>query len=315
MAANDPCALRAAGPTGVGLGLRWEFLDDLLARIDNAADHPELDELPFFEVAPENYMRRGGSIPEALDRVAERYRLVSHGLAMSLGGTDPFPADYMRELERFLTQVETPWHSDHLCFSGTDGRSLHDLLPLPITRAVGAHVAARVREARDRLERPLAIENISYYLRVGEAEMPEPAFINHILREADCGLLLDVNNVYVNSRNFDFDAREFIDALDLDRVVQMHVAGHEHFDDDGLIVDTHGADVIEPVYQLLRFAVERVGPVAVVLERDNRLPPLDTLLAERRRLDQAYQQGIETFEQRLRPAVDAPRTGQEDHAG
>jgi uncharacterized protein len=271
--------------TGVGLGLRWSFLDDLLARLESVA-------VPFWEISPENYMRRGGYIPTSLEKVAARSPIITHGLQMSLGGTDPFEEKYFREVRELLGEVKTPWHSDHLCFCGVDGRILHDLLPMPQTEAAARHVAARVREARDRLGVPMAVENISFYLKLGAPDMPEVEFVSRVLDEADCGMLLDVNNVYVNAQNHGFDPRAWIDQIDLDRVWQIHVAGHEYRPADDLIVDTHGADVIDPVLDLLAHTIERKGPVAVILERDNEVPPLDALLAERERVSRAYERGL-----------------------
>jgi hypothetical protein len=283
-----PRDTRAKGPRGVGLGLRWDFLDELMARLDD----PTFEPPPFFEISPENYLRRGGYIPEALDAVAERVPLLTHGLQMSIGGTDAFDAGYFRWLRALLERYEPPFHSDHLCFCGTDGRILHDLLPLPRTEAAALHTALRLREAADRLGLPMAIENISYYLELGVSEMSEAAFVSRVLEEADCGLLLDVNNVYVNSLNHGFDARAWLEQIDLSRVVQLHVAGHEHRPDDGLVVDTHGAEVCDPVVDLLGWVIARTGPLPVVLERDNLVPPLDELLAERARLDAAYQRAL-----------------------
>jgi uncharacterized protein (UPF0276 family) len=281
---------------GVGLGLRWEFLDDLLERIELGRISRE--DLPFFEFAPENYLRRGGFIPEALDRVRAAFPLVSHGLHLSLGSVSPFPSDYLEHLRRMLAHVAAPWHSDHLCFSGTDERSLHDLLPLPQTEGAALHVAKRVREARERLERPMAIENISWYTRVGETQLDETAFISLILEEADCGMLLDVNNVFVNATNHGFDAKAWIDRIDPSRVWQLHVAGHEWRPSEELIIDTHGAPVVDPVVELLCYTVARTGPVSVVLERDSNIGSLDALLEERRRLQAAYDDGLAQYRTR-----------------
>jgi len=288
---------------GVGIGLRWEFLDDLLERVDQG--RLGAAEIPFFEVAPENYMRRGGYIPESLAFVAARFPIVSHGLHMSLGSVEPYRGDYFAELRAFLHRFELPWHSDHLCFSGVDGRALHDLLPLPLTEAAALHAAARVREARDRLELPMAIENISWYLQLGAADISETDFVSLVLEEADCGMLLDVNNVYVNSQNHGFDAKTWIDRIDLSRVWQLHVAGHEFRPADGFIIDTHGSDVIDPVYDLLRHTVARKGPVAVILERDSNIVDLDALIAERTLLQQAYDGGLADYER----GAPAPKHG------
>lgn len=279
---------------GVGLGLRWEFIDELLQRLE--LGRISTKDVPFFEFAPENYLRRGGFIPQALERIGQAFPLISHGLQLSLGSVAPFPAEFLLELKDFLRQAKAPWHSDHLCFSGVDGRSLHDLLPLPQTEGAALHVAGRIREARERLELPMAIENISWYLRAGAAELDEVEFISLILDEADCGMLLDVNNVYVNAQNHGFDARAWLDRIDMSHVWQLHVAGHEWRPSEGLFIDTHGKDVLEPVYDLLRHTVSRKGPVAVVLERDANITELDDLLAERARLQAAYDEGIAAFD-------------------
>ena len=295
---------RAEGLVGVGIGLRWEFLDTLLQRLDETAGRPKL---PFFEVSPENYMRRGGYIPESLERVAQHYPLISHGLAMNFGGTARYDDAYFRSLGAFLARFPSPWHSDHLCFGGSGGRALHDLLPLPHTRVAVAHTAARVREAQDRLGLPLAIENISYYAHLGQPEMREQQFVAEVLEAADCKLLLDVNNVYVNSLNHGFDAKAWLSAVDMSRVTQLHVAGHDHHPEDDLYIDTHGAPVCDPVIELLTWVVARTGPVAVVLERDNAVPALDVLLAERERLQQAYDRGIQRYRASRRDVSPAPR--------
>src|SRR5262249_1158891 len=158
--------------------------------------------------APENYMRRGGRFPAALAACAERWSIVTHGLAMSLGGTDPLDRAYLRTLAGFVADVRTPWHSDHLCFGSVNGAALHDLMPLPFTGEAVRHVAARVRAARDALSVPMAVENISYYAHPGAAEMDEGQFVVEVCREADCSLMLDVNNIYVNGKNHGFDPRE-----------------------------------------------------------------------------------------------------------
>lgn len=258
---------------GVGLGLRWEFVDELLARL------PEID---FLEVSPENYMGRGGYYRSALSRAAERYPIVTHGLTMSLGGFDPLGDAYLEGVRRFIQEVKSPWHSDHLCFGSVDGRILHDLLPLAFTPSTVERVADRVKEAQDRLGVPMAVENISFYMHPGKAEMPEAEFVARVCDRADCKLMLDVNNAWVNATNFGFDVDAWMRTVPLERVVQMHVAGHEWFDDEGgrLIVDTHGADVCDPVLALLERVLVKTGPVPVLLERDMNVPSLDELLRE-----------------------------------
>jgi hypothetical protein len=282
---------------GVGLGLRFELLDEVLDLID--AGDPRLDRIAFFEISPENAMRRGGYVPAAVDRVRARFPFLTHGLMMSLGGLDPFDDAYLRELKRYVDRLAPPFHSEHLCFSGTDGRILHDLLPLPVSRAAARHAAARAREARDRLERPLALENITHYFMPGGfgpgGALDEAAFIADVVEESGSGLLLDVNNVYVNAQNYGFDALAFLERLPLGRVAQIHVAGHQYDAEDGLLIDTHGADVVDPMLDLLSWTVARTGPVPVLLERDHEVPPLAELLVELGRVEAAYQRGLAAF--------------------
>lgn len=281
---------------GVGLGLRFESIDEILERLDRG--DAELDRVAFFEVSPENAMRRGGWLPAAVDRVRERFPVLSHGLMMSLGGLDPFDDAYFRELRRYVARIGAPFHSDHLCFSGTDGRILHDLLPVPVSRTAARHAVARIREARDRLGVAFAIENITHYLLLGDgpsqraSALDEAAFIADVVQESAAGLLLDVNNVHVNAQNYGFDAVAFLELLPLDRVVEIHVAGHEHDEEDGMLIDTHGADMIDPVLDLLTWAVARTGPVPVLLERDHQVPDVAGLLAELARAEAAYQRGL-----------------------
>jgi uncharacterized protein (UPF0276 family) len=284
--------MHGGGYHGVGLGLRRENLDELLQLLEE--DDPRLGVISFVEVSPENFMRRGGFMPAAVDQVRERFPVLSHGLMMSPGGVDPFDDAYFAELRRYLTRVGAPFHSDHLSFSGTGGRILHDLLPVPVSRASARHLSARTREARDRLELPFALENITHYLVPGEMDRArdEADFIADILEEADAGLLLDVNNAYVNAKNYGFEPVGFLERLPLGRVVEIHVAGHEYFAEDELIIDTHGAPVVDPVLDLLAWAVARTGPVPVLLERDHAVPPMAELLAELVTIEAAYERGL-----------------------
>jgi len=259
--------------------LRWDFLEEVLER-------SEVD-VAFFEVSPENYMRRGGFYPAALERIADRYPIITHGLTLSLGAIEPPAEDYLTDLTTEVRRLRSPWHSDHLCFSTSGGRVLHDLLPLKRCSENVRRVADRVRRVEDRLGVPMAIENITWYAEAGRSEMPEAEFIAAVLDAADCGLLLDVNNVWVNAQNHGFEARAFLQALPLERVIQIHVAGHAR-DRSGLILDTHGDKVIDPVIELLAWTLERTGPLPVLLERDNFVPPLDELLAEVRALAAVY---------------------------
>jgi uncharacterized protein (UPF0276 family) len=286
---------------GVGLGLRWEFLDDLLERT-RAGERLPID---FLEISPENYMERGGHQPAALEELAARFPIVTHGLTMSLGGVDPLDEKYLRDVAAFVHRVGSPWHSDHVCFGSVDGRVLHDLLPVPFKHASVTRLADRIRRAQDALGVPLAVENVSYYWHPGRAEMGEAEFLSRVCEAAGCGLMLDVNNAFVNATNFGFDVDAWMRAAPLERVVQIHVAGHEWFAVDArglgepraphapgaMIVDTHGADVPDPVLSLLGRVLERTGPVPIVLERDQNVPDLDVLLEELGRIRERGETG------------------------
>ncbi|MGH7283203.1 MAG: DUF692 domain-containing protein, partial [Polyangiaceae bacterium] len=261
---------------GVGLGLRWEFLDELVEKMPASVD--------FLEIAPENYIGRGGHVRAQLAKLAARYPILTHGLTMSLAGTEPIRADYMHNLREFLGEMKTPWHSDHLCFSVSGGRVLHDLLPPRMTLASAARTADRVKRAQDELGITMAVENISFYMPKGEDELDEPDFVAEVCARADCGLMLDVNNVYVNSVNFGFDPAWWLSRVPLERVVQMHVAGGEWIEDiEGAprtLIDSHGTDVPDPVLDLFRHARKHTPHVPVVVERDQDIPPLAGLLKE-----------------------------------
>jgi len=264
---------------GVGLGLRWEFLDEVL-------EGPPLD-IAFFEVSPENYLRRGGYYPAALERIGERYPLVTHGLTLSLGSADdPDPA-FVRDLCTELDRLRTPWHSDHLSFTSAGDTMLHDLVPVPFDRASVGRVADRVRRLSDAFRRPLALENITYYAHLGSGEFSEAEFVSRVVEASGAPLLLDVNNVFVNSMNFGFDPERHLAELPLDRVIEIHVAGHSK-QPSGLVLDTHGTPVATRVMELLEWTLERTGPVPVLLERDNDVPDLGVLLEELRVLKSVY---------------------------
>jgi uncharacterized protein (UPF0276 family) len=272
-----------------------------------------LDELPplaLLEVSPENYIQRGGYHAESLAYLAEHYPIVSHGLTLSIGGVERLDMPYLRELARFVASVGSPWHSDHLCFGSVDGRVLHDLLPIGFTEAVARRVADRVRAVEDALGVPFALENISYYVHAGEKQMSEAEFIATVCDAADCGLMLDVNNAYVNATNFGFDLETWMRTVPLGRVVQVHLAGHDWFtergellsraDDierarrsrDALIVDTHGASVADPVMDLFASVIARTGPVPVVLERDQDIPPLPVLMEEVAKIERVMNEAL-----------------------
>ena len=291
-------------PTGVGLGLRWAFLEPIVR-----ADQPV--GIPFFEVSPENYMRRGDRIPSALEQVFQRTPVVTHGLMLNIGSTDPLDRAYLDQLRDFLRHVGAKYHSDHLCWSGGRGRILHDLLPLPLDQRLVHHVADRIRRVQDHLGVPMAMENISYYYSP-RAGMPEADFIRAVVETADCGLMLDVNNLWVNAQNHGFDPWAYLDALPLERVVQMHVAGGERRAQmDDLVIDTHGADVEPTVRELMAAVVERIGAVPVVYERDHNIPPLAELVRQVAELGTVYEAALArhpSARERLQPQPPARAT-------
>jgi hypothetical protein len=254
---------------GIGVGLRLPHVDHILEH------HPRVD---WFEIISENYMAPGGRPKINLDRALERYRLVQHGVSLSIGGTAPLDRDYLQQLRDLVRRTGTPWVSDHLCWTGAGGVDLHDLLPLPYTAEAVRHVAARAREVQDFLETPLVLENVSSYLTYTTSEMTEWAFLSAVAEEADCGILLDLNNIYVSSYNHGFDAAAYVDGVPHRRVVQMHLAGHTNY--GKYIIDTHSDHVIDAVWDLYRRALRRTGPVSTLIEWDEDIPPFETLLAE-----------------------------------
>ncbi len=285
-------------PTGVGLGLRAAFIERIHA---GEAD----GKLAFLEVCPENYMHRGGRAPRRFEAIAERIPIITHGLMMSLGSLDPLDEHYLAELRGFISRHGTAWHSDHLCFSGHAGALLHDLLPVPMNTSSAIRVAERILRAQDSIGKPLAIENISYYLPMGAAAASEAEFMTEVCERADCGLLLDVNNVFVNSNNFGFDPRAMVAAYPLERVVQMHVAGHTRWERFDMWLDDHGATAEPTVHELMAYVVERTGPVPVLLERDKQIPTLDELLVEVAALQASYDEALARWQDSVQPLREA----------
>ncbi|MDX1573954.1 MAG: DUF692 domain-containing protein [Methylophaga sp.] len=258
------------GPVqGAGLGLRRSFMDDLIA-VDNAP-------VDFLEIAPENWLEMGGRLGKKLRFFTERYPMLCHGLSLSIGGPAPLDENFVKRLKHFLDEHQVRLYSEHLSYCGDDGH-LYDLMPIPFTEQAAHYVAERIQRVQDILQRRLIIENVSYYAAPGQ-ELDELDFVNAIMQEADCELLLDVNNVYVNSINHHYDAKAYIDAIDSDRIAYMHIAGHFNEAED-LIVDTHGAAVIDPVWDLLQHSYARHGVRPTMLERDFNIPDLQTLFSE-----------------------------------
>lgn len=258
----------------VGLGFRRELIPELKTSVPAGID--------FFEIAPENWIDVGGARSRDLRMFTERYPFVCHGLSLSIGSPAPLDESLLRKVRGFLDQHQIPLYTEHLSYCSDDGY-LYDLLPIPFTEEAVKYVAARIRRAQDILERRIAMENASFYLQAPIAEMNEADFIRSVLAEADCHLHLDVNNVYVNSVNHAYDPVEFIRSMPTDRIVYMHMAGH-HKEAEDLIIDTHGADVIDPVWRLLDQTYDVHGVVPTLLERDFNIPPLSELMHEVRRI-------------------------------
>jgi len=254
---------------GIGVGLRTVHYDYLL-------EHwPSVD---WFEILSENYMQTAGRPLYFLDQIAEKYPVVMHGVSMSIGSTDPIDMSYLAELKALRQRTRAAWISDHLCWTGVAGRNTHDLLPMPYTDEALSHTAVRIRQVQDFLEAPLLLENPSSYVEFAGSTMTEWEFLARLAKEADCGLLLDVNNVLVSARNHQFDPLAYLDALPFDRVGQMHVAGHT--DHGTHIVDTHIGPVVEPVWELAREAWRRAPGTPILLEWDAEIPPFEEVHRE-----------------------------------
>ena len=255
--------------SGFGLGLRPKHYQAILR------SRPRVD---WFEALSENYMIPGGRPLHYLDRIREHYPVVLHGVSLSIGSTDRLDRAYLAELKALAARIEPAWISDHLCWTGVAGRNLHDLMPLPYTEEALRHVARRVREVQDVLGRRILLENVSSYVDYRSSAMTEWDFLAALAESADCDILLDVNNIYVSAFNHGFEALAFLDAMPARRVRQIHLAGHDNCGD--IIIDTHDAKVIGPVWDLYAEAIRRFGPVPTMIERDDRIPPLGSLLRE-----------------------------------
>ena len=257
---------------GHGVGLRREHYERVLSaptRID------------WFEVISENFMVKGGRPLHVLEGVRRDYPVVLHGVSLSIGSSDPLDASYLDALAGLARRIEPAWVSDHLCWTGVGGHNAHDLLPLPYTEEALSHVVARVERVQERLGRRIALENVSTYLRFADTGLPEWEFLAEVARRADCGILLDVNNVFVSARNHGFDAGKYLDAIPPERVWQIHLAGHS--DRGTHLLDTHSRPVCDEVWELYRAATRRVGAVASLVEWDDDIPEWDELEAESER--------------------------------
>jgi len=271
---------------GVGLGLRREMLGELQEQLPDAVD--------FWEVAPENWIPLGGKYQKTLSGFTRNSTFVTHGLSLSIGSPDSLDLNFVKEVKHFLDEHQITHYSDHLSYCSGNGH-MYDLMPIPFTQEAVKHVVERVKQVQDIIERPMILENVSYYAAPGQ-QMTEIEFTNAILEQADCLLLLDVNNIYVNSINHNYDALDFLSALPTKRIAYGHIAGHYNEAED-LIVDTHGADVVEPVWKLLEKAYEIHGVFPTLLERDFNIPPIAELLKEVDRI-RAIQERFSTAEQR-----------------
>ena len=254
---------------GFGLGLRPEHYEDILEQ------KPSID---WFEILTENYLIPGGKPLYYLDKIRQDYPVVMHGVSLSIGSTDPLDRSYLKELKALAERAEPVWISDHLCWTGVNGLNMHDLLPMPYTSEAIAHIVSRIKEVQDYLGRQILIENVSSYLTYIQSEISEWEFISEIVKQADCYILLDVNNIYVSSINHGFNALDYINAMAAERVVQIHLAGHSNH--GNYIIDTHDAPIIEPVWELYAKTIAKFGQVSTMIERDDNIPPLAELLLE-----------------------------------
>ena len=255
--------------SGAGLGLRRSFMDEFMT-----LDHKPAD---FLEVAPENWMNLGGALGKKFSQVVERYPMVCHGLSLSIGSPAPLDEHFLIQLKKFLDTHNIACYSEHLSYCSDDGH-LYDLMPIPFTEEAVIHTAKRIQRVQDILERRIVMENVSYYAAPGQ-EITEIDFLNAVVEQADCDLLLDVNNIYVNSINHNYDAESYMKSVDSKRIAYIHIAGHYDEADD-LKVDTHGADIIDPVWQLLEKTYQYHGVVPTLLERDFNIPSVSALIEE-----------------------------------
>jgi len=258
---------------GFGLGLRTQHYQEILEQ------RPQVD---WFEALTENYLVPGGKPLYYLEQVRAHYPVVLHGVSLSIGSTDELDQQYLARLKALATRIEPVWISDHLCWTGLDGRNLHDLLPLPYTEEAVRHVSERILKVQEFLGRRLLIENVSSYVTYTDSRMSEWEFLTAVLERADCLMLLDVNNIYVSAFNHDFDALDYLRGIPVGRVQQIHLAGHRNHGE--YIIDTHDEPIIDPVWELYAAACRRFGSVSTMIERDDNIPPLADLLEE---LDQA----------------------------
>jgi uncharacterized protein (UPF0276 family) len=254
---------------GFGLGLRRDHYSTIIS------ENPPVD---WFEIVTENYLVPGGKPHYFLDKIREKYPLVMHGVSMSIGSIDPLDMDYLKQVKTLANKIKPHWISDHLCWTGINGKNIHDLLPLPYTEEAIQHVVERIQKIQDFLGQQILIENVSSYLTYQQSGMTEWDFITEISKRADCFILLDVNNIYVSSVNHAFDPIDYIKAIPKERVYQIHLAGHSNM--GNYIIDTHDNDVVDEVWKLYASTLRLIGNVSTMIERDDNIPPLANLLNE-----------------------------------
>lgn len=274
---------------GGGAGLRHEHFQEVIDK-----------KPPFrwFEIIAEDFIGYGGYIKECITEIRKTYPIIPHGVDLSIGSTDELNINHLQNLQKFLDQIEAPWMSDHLCFTMVDHTNLVDLIPLPFTQEAVDHVVSRVRRTQEIIARPFLLENVTRYITVSDREMPEHEFITRIIEGANCGLLLDVTNVYLNSKFHGYDAWEFIRSLPLERVGQIHLAGWENKDN---VIDSHDAPVPPEVWELFEKVISRIGPTSVLVEWDKEIPPVERLLAETQMADEILiRHGFESQNEKLR---------------
>ena len=254
---------------GVGIGLRVPHYSHILSK------KPVVG---WFEIISENYMVDGGRPLHILDQILEQYQVIQHGVSMYFGSAEPLNREHLKRLKTLVRRTKTPWLSDHLCWGSVDGTYSHDLLPMPYTFEAAKLTAEKIKEARDLLEVPIAVENVSSYAEFHVSEMTEWEFLNEVVERADCGILLDVNNIYVSSQNHNFNPFTYLESVPIERVAQIHIAGHSKY--ERYILDTHDHPVIDPVWKLYARAIELAGPTPTLLEWDDHIPSFDEVHAE-----------------------------------
>jgi hypothetical protein len=275
-----------SGISGIGVGLRRPFARDILTTSR---------QVDFLEIVPENWVKFGGWWRRTLDACRERWPIVPHSVSLSIGGPDPLDGEFLSAISGLCRRLGAPLYSDHVCYAGVEGSPVHDLLPLPFSEQALAHVVGRVREAQERVGVPLALENATFYAHMPGGTMDEAAFLRALIESAGCAMLLDVNNVYVNSRNHGFDPRAFIDRMPLDRVAYLHLAGHTVQEET--IIDTHIGPIIGDVWALYRYTLRRAGRlIPTLIEWDQEIPPLDVVLDEVDRARAHARAALETKE-------------------